>query len=197
MTDWTDEPEPIRELMQEGADRENNLGAERRLRRLEAAFIAAYRRQGVTADGGAVACDQEVHALQDRVEELEARVAQLVGLAEGEQSTPEKRAVDVCLGLQNIAEQRGGRAQWAYRDIQDHLESIGHEKVHAPQAYRVMDDLDDLDGFAQTENSAGDSVLRCKSAAVNAEAAVNEINNASGESPAPEHDSVGVNASQP
>lgn len=189
-------PPALRRLASEGLPADQ----EQRLQRLEAAILElANGAHQPSADGGA--------AVQDRVADIEATVAELEqtvdslsGLAEGQQSTPEKRATDACLGLINQAEADdpdAGQVSWTYREVQSFLEANGHGTVHPPQAYDVIEALDDVDGFVGTTNRDGQRVIRCNLRRVNADAAVNEINNgtpAEGTTDTPETE---VNTSEP
>jgi len=131
---------------------------------------------------------EQLALVEGRVEELEETLDSLTGVGEGQQSTPQKRALDLRQKLVAAAKARSGREQiqWEWTDVRDQLEGDGHGTIHAPQAYRAMDEaangidgIEDAapDGFAVTENSDGNRVVRCSLPALSSEA-VNEINNA-------------------
>lgn len=125
-----------------------------------------------------------VEALEARCDRLESDVESLTGLTEDQDSTPERRARDVRQMMANQCEAkadrdgRSGTVAWTYQDILKALESNGHGSLHPPQAYAVMEQLDQLDAFAEVKNAEGDRVIRTSLDALTADGGVNEINNA-------------------
>jgi hypothetical protein len=128
----------------------------------------------------------------NRVDEIEATLESLAGAGEGSHSTHVNRALALRKLLLTAAQAQKGRSdnagmvQWTYRQVRDQLESNGHGTVHAPQAYRAMeeaaDGIDEIEddapaGYAMTEDADGNRVIRCSLPALT-ETAVNEINNA-------------------
>lgn len=132
-----------------------------------------------------------IDELQGRIDELEARCQRhqetlddLVGLAEGQQSTPEKRLMDVRQLMINQARARdddpgspAGTVAWTYSDVIDHLESNGHGQIDPKQAYRLMEKLAETDGFAEAENQAGQRTVRTSLSALTANGVVDNVNN--------------------
>ncbi len=144
--------------------------------------------------------EDELGELRERVADLEAEnnalrteLDSLVGLADDQQSTPEKRAADLRQKLQNVARNRdSGMVSWTYRDVRDHLEAVGHENIYAAQAYRAMKDAAEYDedtntshadGYAYIKNDDDEWTVRVNTSALPAHAVVNENNNAAGETP--------------
>jgi len=99
--------------------------------------------------------------LAGRVEALEAEVAEhrrklesVVGLAEGEQTSPQKRAVDLALVLIRRAENRVDEDRYAmwYQQVVDALAQAGHgPPVHKQWAFDAMDHVAGGRGFGTTQ----------------------------------------------
>jgi hypothetical protein len=198
MTDHSQFPPSLRKLVTEDAPND----PEARFKRLEAAVLEiahGHHEADAAADGGT--------AVGDRVAELEATVAEqqatleaLSGVAEADESTPQTRRRDACLGLINQAEADDpdrGKVGWTYRDIVAYLEANGHGSVYPSQAYRIMEALDEADGFAHTENQDGEQVIRCNLRRVNANTAVNSVNNGNPGGGTTDDSQAGVNTSEP
>lgn len=129
---------------------------------------------------------RQVNDLEATVQRLEAELDNLAGLADDEQSTPAARVRDVKTLMINAADAKAGddpengTVAWTYSQIVDQLEANGHGRVYAAQAYNVMEDLDEHEGFAHVTNHGDEQVLRVSYAALPAADRVNEINNAKG-----------------
>ena len=135
---------------------------------------------------------ETIATLETRVDELEAENKQLRAeldslgeLGADKQSTPKKRMLDLRKMLMNKAkvdhESGGdGMVAWTYSQVVDQLESHGHGKVYAPQAYDAMEDAAEAEGFGHGKNQDGDKVVRVNWTALPAHATVNEINNDQG-----------------
>lgn len=156
---------------------------EKRLRELRESVqqdMRSYRGQRVEPELKSLS--EDVSALHARLDEFEERFNSIVSPADGKPSTHEERVFAIREMLRNKAEAREhGTVGWKYAQIQDQLESNGHGKVHAQQAYRIMEDAAEADGYAHVENDAGEQVLRCSLAALASEEAVNVVNNGTAE----------------
>jgi len=152
---------------------------------------------------------EQVADLAERVEELEETLDALAGVGEGQSSTPEKRALDLRQLLLNSAQAKQknssdnpGMVQWDWKTVQTQLESNGHGTIHAPQAYRAMEEAatgtnsedGGPEGYAVVENNDGNRVVRCSLPALTTEA-VNEINNAGAGGPTQQTHESEVNTS--
>lgn len=95
----------------------------------------------------------------ERIDDLEQQLASVVGLAEGQQTSPEKRAVDLAMALIRRAEARtdADRAAMWWREVQDALADLGHgPPVHKPWCFNAMEDVARADGFGMIETSNPD-----------------------------------------
>lgn len=133
---------------------------------------------------------QTVADQEARINDLEHQLETVADLGEKAQSTPESRARDVRLMLQNQAKAKyeadndePGTVQWTYDQVRDNLEAHGHGKVHDWQAYDAMEDAAEVDGFARVKNSSGNKVIRASWEKITAHGAVMENNNGKGVSP--------------
>jgi exonuclease VII large subunit len=139
--------------------------------------MRSYRNQRVEPELASVS--EQVQELHARLDEFEERFNSIVSPADGQPSTHEERVIAIREMLRNKAEAREhGTVGWKYRQIQDQLESNGHGKVHAPQAYRIMEDAAEAEGYAHVKDDGGEQVLRCSLSALADEEAVNIVNNA-------------------
>lgn len=137
---------------------------------------------------------EAIATLEERVDELEAENksmrAELDSLGElgaDKNSTPKKRVLDLRQLLMNKAkadhESGGdGMVSWTYDKVIDGLESNGHGKVYAAQAYDAMEEAGEAEGFGFGKNDSDDKVVRVSWTALPAYSAVNGINNGEGES---------------
>lgn len=92
--------------------------------------------------------DDHIRTLENRVMELEAQLEMLDGLAEDQQSTPTKRAVDLARAMVRQAGQSSdGRVARYYKEVKQDLATLGHDDIHDPQAYQAMEDVAGIDGF--------------------------------------------------
>jgi len=118
----------------------------------------------------------------ERIDELEDRLNCVVSPEDEEDSPHETRVHAVREMLRRRSATRDhGTVAMTYSDVQDRLAENGHGDVHPQQAYRVMEDAGEQDGYAYTKNSSGQKVLRFSRDAVNGSPAVHNVNNAEGE----------------
>lgn len=135
---------------------------------------------------------ETISELEQRVAELEAENksmrAELDSLGElgaDKDSTPKKRVLDLRQLLMNKAkadyESGGdGLVSWKYNQVIDALESNGHGKVYAAQAYDAMEEAGEAEGFGFGKNDSDEKVVRVNWTALPAYTSVNEINNGKG-----------------
>jgi dynactin complex subunit len=126
-----------------------------------------------------------------RIEELDHQVENLIGVDDPERSTHDKRVRDVRAAMIRRAEAKAdtrseeieGKIALSYSEIQNLLADHGHGQVHDPQAYRIMDDIENVDGFTEgTKRSThGREVkaIRLDLAALPAYARTNDVRSAS------------------
>ena len=100
-------------------------------------------------------CDdarQERVELREHVAALQQQVDAVYGLAEGERSTPAKRAADLRMALirraQNSTGPNAGRASMYYKEVQECFADLGHDTVHRPECMRAIEDAAEADGFS-------------------------------------------------
>lgn len=123
--------------------------------------------------------EAEVEELRDELDEQREELANITGPADGEPTKPEQRTRAVRKMMVNQAQTRDhGTLGWYYDDVIDHLETNGHGKVYPTQAYRIMKDAAEADGFGYTQNDDGQDTLRVSLAALPAHGSVNNVNNA-------------------
>ncbi|MCG1002891.1 MULTISPECIES: hypothetical protein [Halobacterium] len=128
--------------------------------------------------------NERINDLEATVASLEHKLETLDGLAEDEQSTPQKRAVDLARAMIRQAEQKpDGRVAKYYKEVKETLATLGHDNVHDPQAYTAMDDVQEATGFGEmTTTREGREVdaVYVNLAELDEEQAVNEIKNEKG-----------------
>jgi hypothetical protein len=90
-----------------------------------------------------------VQQLRDRVRDLEAGYESVLGLAEEQQSSPDKRCADLRLGLIRTAEAKadGRTAAMHYKAVQSFFASHGHGEVKKPEVYKAMNAAAEYQGF--------------------------------------------------
>lgn len=96
---------------------------------------------------------QQLTEHEERIDELERQLESIAGLADGETSNREKRAVDVAMSLVRQARNRVDADQYAmwWKDVQDTLATLGHgPDVHKPWCFDAMEDVACADGFGMT-----------------------------------------------
>lgn len=92
-----------------------------------------------------------------RIEELDHQVENLIGVDDPDLSTRDKRKRDVRAAMirraeakaQKQSDQMVGKIALYYAEIQDLLADHGHGDVHREQAHRIMDDIENVDGFTK------------------------------------------------
>lgn len=140
---------------------------------------------------------EELEELRERQDEYDQRLTAmentletLAGIGESQESTPQKRAMDLRQLMIRRAEGRpDGRVALYYREVMDALRDVGHEGLHKPQAYTAMEDAVDAPGFKNVEITRNGS--RVDGIAVNldalpAHARSNEINTSTSSGTGPE-----------
>lgn len=122
-----------------------------------------------------------------RIEQLDVQVENLIGVDDEDLSTHEKRVRDVRAAMIRRAEAKAdtrsddieGKVALSYSEIQDLLADHGHGQIYKPQAYRIMDDIEHVDGFSQgtKRSSHGNDVkaIRLNLAALPAYARGNNV----------------------
>lgn len=100
---------------------------------------------------------------QARIEQLDHQVENLIGVDDPDLSTHDKRKRDVRAAMIRRAEAKAetrsdgiqGKVALSYSEIQDLLADHGHGQIYKPQAYRIMDEIELVDGFSKgTKQSA-------------------------------------------
>jgi len=141
--------------------------------------MRSYKEQVIqpTVDELAETVEQQA----DRIEELEDTMNCVVSPDDEQASDHETRVKAIREMLRRRAQTRQhGTVVMKYDDVQDRLAENGHGDVYPTQAYRIMDEAGEQDGYAYTEDSSGQKVLRFSRDAVNGSAAVNNVNNVTG-----------------
>lgn len=87
--------------------------------------------------------EETVADQQRRLAALETELEAILGVEEGEDSTPEDRAQDLrgamIRSLQNSGSDRGGITWW-WKEVRDHLSTLGHDGFSKPTYYAAMED---------------------------------------------------------
>lgn len=101
---------------------------------------------------------QQIHALEEELTHLTAKVESLIGLADDEESNPTKRVADLRQALIRRAEDRSDidvdRASMYWEEVQDLFSDLGHGDISRPDCYKAMRDAADAPGFKEgTKNS--------------------------------------------
>jgi len=126
--------------------------------------------------------EETVEQQEQRIAELEDRLNCVVSPEDEQPSDQETRVYAVREMLRRRAAAREhGTVSMTYSDVQDRLAENGHGEVHPQQAYRIMDEAGQQDGYAYTKDSSGQKVLRFSRDAVNGSPAVHNVNNATGD----------------
>lgn len=125
--------------------------------------------------------EDKIETLEKELEEQRTELENITGPGDGNPTKPEQRTRAVRQMMINQAEARDhGTLGWGYNDVIDNLESNGHGRVYAQQAYRIMEAAGEAAGFAHTKNDDGEHSLRVSLSALPAEKAVNNVNNGEG-----------------
>ncbi|MDZ7701840.1 MAG: hypothetical protein U5J98_07075 [Halobacteriales archaeon] len=91
---------------------------------------------------------------EERIAELEQQLESVVGLADGEQSSPDKRATDLAMALIRRAKNRTDEDRYAmwWQDVRDSLADLGHgPPVHKQWCFDAMEDVARADGFGEVK----------------------------------------------
>lgn len=102
-----------------------------------------------------------VEDLQERVAELDQRLTDMAGLAEDQQSNPDKRVSDLRQSMIRRAKARSDtdgfeKVALYYQEVQDIFAELGHGEISRPDCYKAMDDLAESDGFEIGKKSSAD-----------------------------------------
>ncbi len=172
-----DELEGLRERVDELEDgRDDDL---LRLRNIIQEDIERYREDVVKPKLETL--ESEIERLNDELQQQRSELENITGPADGNPTKPEQRTRAVRQMMINQARARDhGTLGWDYNDVIDNLESNGHGRVYAQQAYRIMEEAGEADGFGYTNTDDGKRSLRVSTSALPSEASVNVVNNASG-----------------
>jgi DNA repair exonuclease SbcCD ATPase subunit len=96
-----------------------------------------------------------VDAMKETISELRSELESIAGLADDQESNPDKRASDIRHVLIRRAKATDeGVARMYWKEIQDSLADLGHGDVARPQCYDVIDALKDQPGFSETKKNS-------------------------------------------
>lgn len=127
------------------------------------------------------ALEEEIERLRAELEDQRGTLENITGPADGNPTKPEQRSRAVRQMMINQAKAREhGTLGWDYNDVIDNLESNGHGRVYAQQAYRIMENAGEADGFGHTKDDDGKHSLRVSLSALPSEQSINNVNNANG-----------------
>ena len=101
--------------------------------------------------------EAEKQEFRDRIEQLDHQIENLIGVDDADRSTHDKRVRDVRAAMIRRAEAKAdtrsdtieGKIAFYYKDVQNVLADHGHGQIHREQAHRIMDDIEDVDGFTE------------------------------------------------
>lgn len=130
--------------------------------------------------------ENENEELRAQLHDLRGQLDTLAGLADDQRSTPEKRTADIRTALIRRAKARSDgedRAAMHYQDIMNALADLGHENIHKPQAFRVMEDAAEAEGFTLGETDKDGNMVKAVKVdldALPAHVASNEITTGEG-----------------
>lgn len=92
--------------------------------------------------------EARVDDLEDEVERLRAWRENVTGVADDQESTPDKRALDLREAMIRQARQTSADgATWWWQQVQENLISLGHGGFKKPTYYAAMEDAAEADGF--------------------------------------------------
>jgi len=111
---------------------------------------------------------QLVESLQETVAELDQRLQDMAGLAEGQASNPDKRLSDLRQAMvrrakardDNDADEYAKVALW-WKEVQNLFADLGHGEISKPDCYKAISDLEDYPGFS-TGKKTNDNGNRVK-----------------------------------
>lgn len=101
---------------------------------------------------------QMVQDLQETVTELDQRIEDMAGLAEDQETNPQKRVSDLRQIMIRRAKARGDSddyertALW-WEEVQDKFAELGHGEISKPDCYKAMNDLEEFPGFKEGTKS--------------------------------------------
>lgn len=91
---------------------------------------------------------QRVDELESEVESLRAWRENVTGVADDQESTPEKRALDLREAMIRQARQTSADGvTWWWQQVEENLISLGHGGFKKPTYYAAMEDAAEADGF--------------------------------------------------
>lgn len=113
---------------------------------------------------------ETVDHLQARVGQLDTQLENLIGVDDAELSTHDKRVRDVRAAMIRRAEAKAerysdmgeGKIALYCREIQNLLADHGHGEIYDTQARRIMDDIENVDGFSFGEKTSPTSGRQVK-----------------------------------
>jgi chromosome segregation ATPase len=135
--------------------------------------------------------EAENQEFRERIEQLDHQIENLIGVDDPERSSHEKRVRDVRAAMIRRAEARDssrsdqieGTIALYYKEIQNLLADHGHGKIHDTQVRRIMDDIENVDGFSfgqkQSDHGREVKALRLNLAELPAYAGTNNVVSAS------------------
>lgn len=97
---------------------------------------------------------EEINDLRATVAELQTKLEAVAGLADDEESNPDKRAADLRQSLIRHARDRDGVATMDWNEVEHTLQTLGHSSLKRPQIYKAMDDATKQDGFKETTTTS-------------------------------------------
>jgi len=109
---------------------------------------------------------ERVDSLEETVAQLRAELGALAGLADDQETNPDKRASDLAHVLIRRANARDGTAAMWWKEVRDTFEDLGHGTVSKPDCYKAMSDVGDRDGFGETTKHSPDSGQRVQAVSV-------------------------------
>lgn len=122
--------------------------------------------------------EAEIESLRSELKDQRETLDSITGPGDGEPTKHEHRVRAVRKMMKNQAEAREhGTLGWSYNDVIGNLEANGHGKVYPQQAYRVMEDAAEADGYGYTKNDGGEKRLRVSLSALPSHGGVNDVNN--------------------
>lgn len=122
--------------------------------------------------------EAENEQLQTRVEQLDHQVENLIGVDDPDLSTHEKRVRDVRAAMIRRAEAKAekhsdvskGKISLYYKEVQNLLADHGHGDIYDTQVRRVMDEIENVDGFTYGKKTSPESNRKVTALRLNLEA---------------------------
>lgn len=113
-----------------------------------------------------------------RIEQLDHQVETLIGVDDSKHSTKKKRVRDVRAAMIRRAEAKAqkysdvskGKIALYYKEVQNLLADHGHGDVYDTQVRRIMDEIENVDGFTFGKKTSPESGREVKALKLNLEA---------------------------